>query len=315
MLAVVFLIIYIPLGKEDSPPQEFIVQEGDGLSKVARLLAGENLVRSRYIFLLYTMAMGKEKGLQAGKYLLSKGMSTAEIAQVLSEGLAEHDDLVVTVPEGFNAWEIDRRLVEMGLISAGEFFAKAQSLEGQLFPDTYRLKRNQESGVMNQGETLIVELLAKMRQNFETKAGQVSTEQLIVASMLEKEVQKAEDMALVAGIIYKRLEIKMLLQIDASVAYGACLEEFKEESLKFKSCDVTQVNLIKWIKIDGPYNTYLRGGFPAGPIANPGLRAIHAARQPLASDYFYYLSARDGQTIFSKTAEEHVKNRAKYLGI
>lgn len=327
LVVVAAWLVYIPPGASDSPPREFVIQEGDGLSKVARLLAEENLVRSRYPFLLYAVAVGEEKGLQAGKYLLSENMSMAEVVRILSEGLAEHDDLVVTIPEGFNAWEIDQRLAETGLIKAGDFFAKAQALEGQLFPDTYRLKKNQESGVMNQGEELIKELLGKMRENFEEKAGKISREQLIVASMLEKEVQKQEDMALVAGIIYRRLELGMLLQIDASVAYGACLQQMQSDNAKLKNfrkdleneaflswgCDVTEVNLIKWIKIDGPYNTYMRSGLPVGPISNPGYKAINAALLPQSSDYLYYLSARDGQTVFSKTAGEHERNRAKYL--
>lgn len=311
LLAAAVVLFYLPPGNAADPQQEFIIQEGDGLSKIARLLAREDLIRSRYLFWLYVVASGTERDLKAGRYLLSRGTSMVDIAKILVEGKAEHDDIVVIVPEGFNVWEIDRRLAERGLTKVGDFFKKAQPLDGQLFPDTYRLKKNQESGIMNQGEELIKELLGKMRENFKVKAGNISQEQLIVASMLEKEVQKQEDMALVAGIIYKRLELKMLLQIDASVAYGVCLEESRVAV--FKNCDVSQVNLIKSIKIDGLYNTYTRSGLPWGSISNPGSQAIDASLHPQTSDYLYYLSARDGRTIFSKTATEHERNRAKYL--
>lgn len=311
--AVLVFLLYAPPGKSTDPQQEFMVREGDGLSKIARLLAQENLIRSRSLFWLYVVASGTERDLKAGRYRLSRRMSMVDIAKTLAEGRAEHDDLVITIPEGFNTWDIDRRLAEMGLIKAGDFFEKTQIKEGQLFPDTYRLRKNQESGIMSQGKELVEELLGKMRENFEEKAGKISQEQLMIASLLEKEVQKPEDMALVAGIIYKRLELKMLLQIDASVAYGVCLEESRVAI--FKNCDVSQVNLIKSIKVDGPYNTYMRSGLPGGPISNPGSQAINASLHPQKSDYLYYLSARDGRTIFSKTAAEHERNRTKYLGI
>ena len=158
------------------------------------------------------------------------------------------------------------------------------------------------------------EIIKKMWENFEekTRGLTITPQAVIVASMLEKEVRKAEDMALVAGIIYKRLELGMPLQIDATVAYGSCLNIWTSQVQR--TCDVTEINLIENIKIDSPYNTYTRKGLPLGPISNPGLRALNAALNPVASDYLYYLSARDdGRTIFSKTAEEHQLNRKKYL--
>lgn len=292
--------------------QEFTIKPGDGSAKVARLLAEENLIRSRYLFLAYAIFTGQEKKFQAGRYLLSRRMNIPQIVSIFSHGLAETDDIVVTVPEGFNVWEIDRRLSEQGLIKTGAFWQGAYGQEGYLFPDTYHLSKEET------GEKLITDLLSKMKSNFLAKAGKPSEEELIVASLLEKEVQKPEDMALVAGVIKKRLSKKMLLQIDAAVAYGACLAGAGEEIPPYRSrnvfCDVTQVNLLKWLKIDGPFNTYLRVGLPPAPVANPGAAALNAARHPKDSPYLYYLSEpKEGKTIFSKTAEEHERNRAKYL--
>ncbi|MDP3697075.1 MAG: endolytic transglycosylase MltG, partial [Candidatus Taylorbacteria bacterium] len=137
--------------------------------------------------------------------------------------------------------------------------------------------------------------------------------QLIIASMLEKEVREPQDMALVAGIIYKRLELGMLLQIDAAVTYGACLERARNQSI-YGFCDVSQIGVANFLDIDSPYNLYLRSGLPAGPISNPGEEAIKAALNPEKSDYLFYLSAKsDGRTIFSRTAAEHERNRVKYL--
>ncbi|MDO8495423.1 MAG: endolytic transglycosylase MltG [bacterium] len=312
------IVIYVPAGKADSPKKEFIVSEGDGSSTVARLLAQEDLVRNRYWFLLYTLLVGKEREFKAGRYLLSPGMNIPKLVSILSEGKGETNDIVITIPEGFNVWEIDRRLAEQGLIKGGEFVKKAQAKEGYLFPDTYRLQGPQDDKPRLATE-IVDELFAKMTEHFQDQVGKSpNREQIIVAAMLEKEVQKSEDMALVAGIIERRLALKMLLQIDASVAYGACLQGAGEEVPPRLSrkvfCDASQINLLKWLKIDSPYNTYMRVGLPAGPISNPGERAIQAALNPQQSDYLFYLSAPDGKTIFSKTAEEHERNRVKYLG-
>lgn len=330
LLALGLTFLYVPKGRGDGLTRELVIVKGDGSSKVARLLAEEGLIRSRYFFLSYLILTGREKDLKAGRYLLSSKMNMVEIARILTQGLAESDDVEVIIPEGFNVWEIDRKLTEAGLIQARDFFKQAGAREGQLFPDTYRISKHETgnpekasgprgfTGIKQDAEGHISELIAKMEENFKRKGGKVDREQLIIASMLEKEVRLSEDMALVAGIIYQRLALGMRLQIDASVAYGACLEEVqngKGEALYPGGCDVTQVNLMKWIKVDGPYNTYTRLGLPAGPVSNPGERAINAALHPQKSDYLYYLSARDGRTIFSKTAEEHERNRRKYLGI
>lgn len=318
LFALVVVLTYLPLDSKAKQKTEFKINPGDGSAKVARLLAEQGLVRSRYLFIGYTLLTGKERNFKAGRYLISPSMSIPEIAKLFSKGKAEPEGVLVTIPEGSNSWEITKILKKTLIfryLDVGEF----QKNEGYLFPDTYWFEKNEtEEGIIE-----------KMRKNFEDKAGSLKTlntkykipDTIIVASLLEKEVRTEEDMRLVTGIIYKRLELGMPLQIDATVAYGVCLllqqTNTNVDMSKYRNiptCDVTQVNLIENIKIDSPYNTYTRKGLPAGPISNPGLKAIKAALNPTESDYLYYLSTRDaGQTIFSKTAEEHQRNRAKYL--
>lgn len=299
-------LIYRPLENQSAEKVEFIISKGDSSAKVARLLAERDLVRNRFLFIFYVLATGREKKFQAGRYQLSRSMSISQIAKIFSKGLAESDDLAITIPEGLNIFEIDKKLAVAGLVNSGEFFTEARrrNLEGYFFPDTYRFEKKET----------VEGIIKKMRANFESKVGKKeSRRQLIVASLLEKEVREPKDMALVAGIVYKRLELGMLLQIDAAVTYGACLEQIEKLDY-YGFCDVSQIGVANFLKDELPYNTYLYPGLPPGPISNPGQEAIKAALYPQASDYLFYLSAKtDGRTIFSRTAVEHERNRAKYL--
>ena len=120
-----------------------------------------------------------------------------------------------------------------------------------------------------------------------------------MASLIEKEVKTPEDKKIVSGILWKRLENSIPLQVDATISY---ITGKKGDSVS-----------IEETKIDSPYNTYKYKGLPLGPISNPGLESIIASIYPENSDYWYYLSTPEGKTIFSKTLEEHNIAKAKYL--
>lgn len=306
--------------------KEIVIKEGQGVSAIADALKTEGIIDNKFVFIVYAIISGNEEKLQAGRYIFGPGMTIPVIARSIAEGYAESDDVVVTIPEGFNVFDIDKRLASSGLIEAGEFARKYYADEGQFFPDTYRLRNTQQPTPNNQ--QLEGELKEKAIDNFNIKTsellGGLSAEAqrvvIILASILEKEARREEDMRLVAGVIENRLEREMLLQIDATVSYGVCLMELEKfKNLKvseYKYCDVSQVPIGTEIKIDGPYNTYTRAGLPPGPIANPGITAIQAVLNPTKNGYLYYLSTRDGsQVIFSKTAAEHAANRRKYLGL
>src|SRR3989344_1940386 len=301
--------------------KEVVIKDGEGAYAIADRLKREGVIDNKLVFIVYTFVTGNEKKLQAGRYLFNPGTTVLDIVHSVSSGLAEPDDVVITIPEGFNVWEIDKRLVDFGLITEGEFAKKYQSQEGEFFPDTYRFNKP-ASSAGGEGETIDT-IAEKMKNHLNLKfkefylvfSSLVLRDTLTRASILEKEARREEDMRLVAGVIRNRLAKKMPLAIDATVSYGACLRKFISGDFK-KDCDVSQIGVGAEIRIDSPYNSYKRSGLPAGPIANPGITAIQAILNPKQSDYFYYLSTRDGsQMIFSKTGAEHVANRRKYLGI
>lgn len=297
------------------------IPEGSSVKNVSKILSDNNLIRNRYVFIFYVSALGVDKNIQAGDYIISDSSSISDMVYMLSKGLSERQEVTITIQEGLNVWEIDKKLNDLGLIVEGEFSSKFFDQEGYLFPDTYRL-RQQENGKID-----INELKRKMTENFKLKTAELFKDLpqeeidnvIITASMLEKEAKTEKDMKLVSGIIAKRLSLNMLLEIDASVVYGACLRTHNSQLTTYnmvENCDVTFQSPAAEIKINSLYNTYIHKGLPAGPISNPGLVAIRSAFNSQSSDYLYYLSTRDGsEIIYSKTSTEHARNRKKYLGI
>ena len=313
---VIIYFVYAPAVRGDSSLVEVKIESGDGLKIVAKKLYNLELIRSESLFVLYVKIRGDEDNLKAGRYLFSKSMNIPYIVLSVISGNSETEDIKVTIPEGFNVWEIDKLLAESRFIMEGQFSSKYYDDEGYLFPDSYRVNKDKS-------KFKIEKLTEKMRDNFQTKTkdlfGSLNTEEhrriLIIASILEKEAKTEDDMRLVAGIIQNRLSVGMSLEVDAVVIYGACARESIKTNYS-EYCEVTFQGPAVEIKIDSPYNTYMRKGLPVGAISNPGLKAIVAALNPQSSDYLFYLSTRDGsQMIYSKTAGEHGANRRKYLGI
>lgn len=142
-------------------------------------------------------------------------------------------------------------------------------------------------------------MIEKLTDNFYQKTGSTSPEIIIMASLLEKEAKTEQDRKIISGILWKRLDVGMPLQVDASLNY-----------INGKtSAEMTQKDLNQ----DSPYNTYKYKGLPLTPICNPGLDAISVALNPISSPYWYYLSDKNGIIHFAKTFEEHKENKFKYL--
>ena len=291
--------------------QRIHVGTGQSLTTISKMLKDRGIVRSAILFRVYIQALGAERNLKAGDYTLPAESTFLDIASQITGGRGSSNDIAVFIPEGYNVWEIDKRLADSGLIKEGQFAAAYASREGFLFPDTYRFKPG----------SLLLEIEQKMEDNGTTKTqeliGGLSAPArdriLTIASIIEKEAREENDMYLVSGVIANRLKAGMPLAIDATVDYGACLRMFNAKPSV--DCQTSQVAVGAEIHIDSAFNSYTRAGLPPRPISNPGLTSIQAALNP-KGDYLYYLSTRDGsQTIFEKSAVQHEADRRKYLGL
>ena len=263
------------------------IEKGTGLAEISNKLKKEGLVKNKYAFALYARAFNKSKKIKYGKYLFNEPVSVFALVGRLTKGEFGFKPIKVTITEGLTIKDISELFGDFENFDKEEFLEKTANLEGYLFPDTYLFLPFAETE----------QIIDTMTDNFKKKSGDIGKDIVIVASLIEKEVPDSADRKIVSGILWKRLELGMALQVDAVFPYITGKRKV----------------LLDDLKIDSPYNTYLYKGLPPGPISNPGVDAIEAARNPKESPYLYYLSGNDGKTHFAKTYEEHLRNKEKYL--
>lgn len=270
-------ISLLPVKSGVTTNQTFVVEKGDGVKEVSVRLKDANLIRSKIAFFLLERFFVKD-ALQAGSFKLSPSMSAQEIANKLTLGT---EDMWVTIPEGWRSEQILQLLGKQG---------DWKSDEGKYFPETYLVPKTIDLEAFRQ-------LLLKTFK--EKTPANLTRNQLIVASMVEREAKAPEDRPLVASVIYNRLDAGMALDIDATIQYalGSWKKDLTTDDLAIKS----------------PYNTYTNPGLPPGPICNPGLASIQAAMNPAKTDYLFYLTDKTGVNHYAKTLSEHNANVAKYL--
>lgn len=298
----------------------FIINRGESVKQIGADLKKEGLIKSKTAFEIFVWANEKEAGFQAGEYVLSPKLNLKEIIRTLTSGETLNKERTIKIIEGWTIEDMGAYLEKESVVSKKEFsdlakikleknnFSdydflkdnKSGSLEGYLFPDTYRIFKDAT------GEDIIKKMLANFgaKLNLELRAeikkqNKTIFEIITMASLIEKEVGGEKDMKIVSGILWQRLGIGQALQLDATLSY--VLNDNKTSH----SQEETEIN--------SPYNTYRNKGLPPGPIANPGLNAIKAAIYPAKTEYNYFLTTKEGKIIYSRTFEEHKLNKARYL--
>lgn len=305
--------------------KEVVIAPGLGSREISALLKREGVIRSKWAFVMYVSLRGEASSLKPGRYVFFDTAAIPDIARDLVTGEAR--ERVLVIPEGWNGADIARYFGAQGVgdeTGARRLFAEpphelrarfsfladlpaGEGLEGYLFPDTYRVFADAapEDVIGKMLENFGMKLTPELREEIRRRGKNVF-DVVIMASLVEREVVSEDDRAQVSGILYKRLDVGIPLQVDATVVYA------KSQNAGATSQTNGKVSLAD-TKIDSPYNTYRYRGLPPGPIANPGISAIRAAIYPKPSPHLYYLSAPDGRTIFSRTLEEHNAAKRKHL--
>lgn len=276
----------------------FKIEPGTPLGVISYKLKEQKYIKSRLLFEGLLVLKQGEKGVIEGEYFFSKPVNLISLMLRLSGSDFGFERIKITIPEGFNRKEIAARCEKLlDNCSAESFLNKTQDLEGFLFPDTYLVfpGRNED------------DLIEKMTQNFDVRTNDLllglddarKKEIIIMASILERESSGDKDISIISGILWKRLEIGMPLQVDAPFYF----------LLGKTSSQLTTADL----KIKSSFNTYINKGLPPEPIGNPGLRAIKAALNPQKTQYLYYLHDSKGNAYYAKTHDEHVRNKKLYL--
>ncbi len=302
---------------KDNAMQQFYVSENTKLADLAKDLDKQGIINYGTVFKAYLAIKGNsDDDVLAGEYQLNPSMDYGQIIDKLTNS-SSSDTLQVTIPEGYSVAQVRQLLLDNHVCTADaldkvlnqypfkhDFLQDEKPveegwLEGYLFPDTYEIYK---------GNGSVVDTINKMLNNFATRydsditdganeLGRSMHDIVTIASLVEREAQRDDERARIAGVIYNRLNNSSefpYLQVDASVLYG----------LGRTSGKLTDDDL----KSDSPYNLYTNEGLPPGPICNPGYASLYAASHPESHDYYYYVAMPDGSHLFASSYEEHQRN-------
>ena len=284
---------------------DFEVTAGEGLGAVARTLEARGLIRSALALRAHARLQGIDTHLKTGEYELSPHLSTPRIAEILASGRVRTHPVVI--PEGIRATEIADRLALAGLAdreaflqivlapdSPQRFEVEGPTLEGYLFPDTYRFAKGLApsriaAAMVDRFREVYGELRATMPES------ELSMRELVtLGSIVEKETGVPEERPLIASVFLNRMKRGMRLETDPTVIYG--IEDFDGN--------------LRRVHLEDPenaYNTYQIPGLPPGPIASPGRASLQAVLEPADSPFLFFVSRNDGTHVFSKSYGEHAR--------
>ena len=284
---------------KDTANKVFVIPKGAAVRTIGNELKAAGLIKDPVVFFIYIKQNKLDQGIQAGSYKLSPSMNLVQIMDTIRHGTV---DAWVTIPEGLRSEEIAEILREEIPSYKPEWITSLKEEEGYLFPDTYLVPKDAD----------VQTVISILKGNFSKKIGEIGlsmedpklSEIVILASLIEREALRDDEKPMIASVIYNRLNDGMALDIDATLQYA----KGKNAQGKWWAVPTGADR-----QIDSPYNTYKNPGTPPGPIANPGIEAIRAAKEPASSGYYYYIHDKNGNVHFARTLEEHDVNIQKYL--
>lgn len=298
---VLFFIVFSIYPPSDFPVRTIItVDKGESLSQISANLKKNHIIRSSFLLSNLVIVQNGEKKIVAGDYYFDKPVSVFSIARRIIHGGFGIVPLKITFPEGLNLFELSEiARVHLAQFDSVDFLERGREKEGYLFPDTYLFLSNAKASDVILTMEANFEAKIKTVKNDITESGRSLENIIIMASIVEKEASKSEDRRIISGILWKRFDMGMALQVDSTFQYinGKNTYELSSNDLK----------------IDSPYNTYKYAGLPSTPISNPGMDAIEATLHPEKTSYLYFLSDKKGNMYYAKTFSEHKINREKYL--
>ena len=306
-LVTLFLLYFFFLHPpKDFPVKQFVaLPEGVSVREAANILKDERVIKSPLVFeswyRLLSYFFNQDKLVIQGDYFFIERVPVWQVIYHVSTGNYGIDHIKVTIPEGLTLRQT-ANVLERNIpnFNRGRFLLLSKNQEGYLFPDTYFFS----PGVSERS------IIREMRANFDSKIAPLEEdikesdyslhEIVTMAAILEKEGITSESRKIISGILWKRLEVGMKLQVDAVFPFIFGKNTF----------DLTRADL----RFDSPYNTYLYEGLPPGPIAAPSLDSIEAALYPEPNDYWFYLSDYNSEMHYARTYDEHLRFRRQYLG-
>ncbi len=312
----------------------FSIKPKETLIQIVQGLSSRGAIRNPYLFYIVGFISGYSRYIEAGTYFVSLNESPAELYHKFASG--DVATASVTIPPGLNIFQIARVLSKNRVTGGRQFLsecfnrkfllsigASGQSAEGFLYPDTYTFK------IYSKPDEVIKKMVGEFMFKIKTlniKNPIIGYKYLIIASMIIKEANGniPGNMKMISSVIYNRIKRGMPLDIDSTSIYahylikyraGGGADPYNNSTSPHQGSKVKAVKKMKayYLRLKGPYNTYLNYGLPPTPISNPDLRAIKAAMNPSDSSYLYYISTSTGQIIFSRTLESQNYNIAKFL--
>lgn len=284
------------------------IPKGSTLAQITDLLVENELVTNKKIFITTTRLMGYNDKIPAGIFAFKNTNNNYRIVKQLVSGTPEM--IKVTLLEGWTVTQVTQAISESMNLSSEilsslcydkqfifELGLEEESLEGYLFPDTYLFLESE-----NDPKEILKQIVLVFKENFDEnlrkrsdEIGLTVNEVITLASIIEGEAIFDNERAIIAAVYHNRLKERMRLQADPTIQYI-----IKDGPRRLSLSD---------LKIDSPYNTYLHGGLPPGPIGNPGRASILAALYPDDNDYLFFVARGDGYHTFTRTIDEH--NQAK----